>query len=250
METINGELIAKDMQVVDKRIPELDNLITRKNIKADKDERELLGKVKEVLESKKFVREATWSFKEIDGLNTFNFLTAKPTVYLINIGFDDFVKKKNKWLPKIQEFIKENGGGPMIPFSADFEKCVISAGIEPEKRKAQADEMGAPSCINKIIKVGYSTLQLIHYFTGGADEVRAWTIRTGTKAPGAAGVIHTDFERGFICAEVMKYTDLIEHGSELACKNEGLMGQRGKDYEVLDGDIIFFKFNVTTKAKK
>ena len=91
---------------------------------------------------------------------------------------------------------------------------------------------------------------MIHYFTGGPDEVRAWTIRQGTKAPGAAGVIHTDFERGFICAEVMKYTDLIEHGNELAVKNEGLYRQQGKEYEVLDGDIIFFKFNVTSKPKK
>ena len=158
MDTINGELIAKDLQVIEKRLPELDNLIARKNLKPDKDEKELLVKVKEVLDNKKFVRDAPWTAKEIDGLNTFNFLTAKPTVYLVNIGYEDFKKKKNKWLPKIQEFIKENGGGPMIPFSADYEKDVISAGTDPEERRKKAEELGAPSCINKIIKTGYTTL--------------------------------------------------------------------------------------------
>ena len=91
---------------------------------------------------------------------------------------------------------------------------------------------------------------MIHYFTAGEDEVKCWTIREGTKAPGAAGVIHTDFERGFICAEVMKYDDLVELGSEQAVKSEGLYRQNGKEYEVLDGDIIYFKFNVTAQPKK
>lgn len=102
----------------------------------------------------------------------------------------------------------------MIPYSADFEKAVIEHGTDPEIRKKAADEMGAPSCLNKIIKTGYSTLRLIHYFTAGEDEVKCWTIREGYKAPQAAGVIHTDFERGFICAEVMKYADLERLGDE------------------------------------
>ena len=110
--------------------------------------------------------------------------------------------------------------------------------------------MGAPSCIPRIIKVGYNTIRLIHYFTAGEDEVKCWTIREGTKAPQAAGVIHTDFERGFICAEVMKFDDLERLGSEQAVKAEGLYRQQGKDYEVGDGDIIFFKFNVTSQPKK
>ena len=91
---------------------------------------------------------------------------------------------------------------------------------------------------------------MIHYFTAGEDEVKCWTIREGTKAPGAAGVIHTDFERGFICAEVMKFEDLERLGSELAVKSEGLYRQQGKEYEVIDGDIIYFKFNVTAQKKK
>ena len=104
--------------------------------------------------------------------------------------------------------------------------------------------------IDRIIKAGYKHLQLIHYFTAGADEVKCWTIRDGTKAPGAAGVIHTDFERGFICAEVMKFEDLERLGNEQDVKAEGLYRQQGKDYLVLDGDIIYFKFNVTAQKKK
>lgn len=110
----------------------------------------------------------------------------------------------------------------MIPFSAEFEKQVTAAGTDAEARKKVADELGAPSCISKLIKTGYSHLRLIHYFTAGEDEVKCWTIREGTKAPGAAGVIHTDFERGFICAEVMKFEDLERLGSEAEVKAEGL----------------------------
>ena len=138
----------------------------------------------------------------------------------------------------------------MIPFSAEFEKKVVSEGADPEVRRKIAEELGAPSCIPKLIKTGYLTIRLIHYFTAGEDEVKCWTIREGTKAPGAAGVIHTDFERGFICAEVMKFEDLERLGSELAVKSEGLYRQQGKEYEVIDGDIIYFKFNVTAQKKK
>lgn len=138
----------------------------------------------------------------------------------------------------------------MIPFSAEFEKKVIENGTDPEVRRKTAEELGAQSCISKIIKTGYTTLRLIHYFTAGEDEVKCWTIREGTKAPGAAGVIHTDFERGFICAEIMKYEDLERLGSEQAVKAEGLYRQMGKEYEVCDGDIIYFKFNVTAQPKK
>ena len=168
----------------------------------------------------------------------------------MNISEEDYIKKKNKFLPKILKWIQEHGGGPMIPFSAEFEKKVTSMGPDPEVRRKIAEELGSPSCIPKLIKTGYTTLRLIHYFTAGEDEVKCWTIREGTKGPQAAGVIHTDFERGFICAEVMKFEDLERLGSEGAVKAEGLYRQQGKEYEVLDGDIIYFKFNVTTSAKK
>jgi obg-like ATPase 1 len=211
---------------------------------------EVLMKVKELLDNMKNVRDAEWTAKDIDFLNQHNFITSKPIVYLVNISIEEYVKKKNKHLPKIQKWISEHGGGPMIPFSAEFEKRVTSEGPDPEVRRKIAEELGSPSCIAKIIKTGYQTLRLIHYFTAGEDEVKCWTIREGTKAPQAAGVIHTDFERGFICAEVMKFEDFERLGSEQAVKAEGLYRQQGKDYEVIDGDIIYFKFNVTAQPKK
>lgn len=140
----------------------------------------------------------------------------------------------------------------MIPYSAEFEKELLSMAGSPDKeaRAKAGEELGAQTMIHKIVTVGYQTLRLIHYFTAGEDEVKCWTIREGTKAPGAAGVIHTDFERGFICAEVQKFADLDRLGSEAEVKAEGLYLQKGKDYEVNDGDVIFFKFNVTAKAGK
>lgn len=185
-------------------------------------------------------------------MNKHLFITSKPVVYLVNIGRDEYIKKKNKWLPKIQEWIGKNGGGPMLPFSAEFETEVLAMAGSPDKepRDKAATELGAPTMIHKIVNVGYRTLQLIHYFTAGEDEVKCWTLRLGSKAPQAAGIIHTDFERGFICAEVMKFDDLDRCGSEAGVKDEGLYRQQGKEYEVLDGDIIFFKFNVTAKAGK
>ena len=250
LDTIWGELIAKDNQFLVKKLDELEKTIARKSLKSDKDERDVLLKVKDLLDKGIFVKDGSWKFNEVDILNNHQFITAKPAVFLVNISEDNYITKKNKWLPKIQAWIKEHGGGPMIPYSAAFEAKVIAQGTDPEVRKKVAEELGAPSMINKIIKVGYTALRLIYYFTAGADEVKCWTLREGSKAPQAAGVIHTDFERGFICAEVMRYNDLIEHGSEQAVKAEGLYRQQGKEYEVQDADIIFFKFNVTAQKKK
>jgi len=141
----------------------------------------------------------------------------------------------------------------MLPYSADYEKSVLESAGSPDKelRDMTAAEMGAPTMIHKISNVGYKSLQLIHFFTAGKDEVKCWTVREGWKAPQAAGTIHTDFERGFICAEIMKYDDLVECGSEAEVKNEGLFKQEGKTYTIADGDICNFKFNVTaTKTAK
>ena len=140
----------------------------------------------------------------------------------------------------------------MLPYSAEYESEVLATAGSPERaaRDAAAAELGQATAVHKMVNMGYRTLQLAHYFTAGEDEVKCWTIRKGTKAPGAAGVIHTDFERGFICAEVMKFEDLDRCGTEVEVRNEGLYLQKGRDYEVLDGDIIYFKFNVTAKAGK
>lgn len=250
MEIIYGELIAKDVQNLKPIMDELEKVIKRTNVKIAKDELEVLVKVEALFKELKCVKDGDWTAKEIEFLNQHNFITAKPVVYLVNISVEDFIKKKNKHLPKINAWIQSHGGGPMVPYSADFESKVTAAGTDPEARKKAAEELGAPSCIPKIIKTGYTTLRLIHYFTAGEDEVKCWTIREGTKGPQAAGVIHTDFERGFICAEIMKFSDLDQLGSEGAVKAEGLYRQTGKEHEVLDGDIIYFKFNVTAQPKK
>jgi len=238
---------------LDRVIEGLDQIIKRKNEKAAKDEKEVMLKCKSmILEEKKPIRDGEWDSKEIEMLNKHLFMTSKPVVYLVNIGRDEYINKKNKYLPKIQEWIKNNGGGPMLPYSAGFEQEVLANAGSPEKaaRDAAAKELGAATMIHKIVTTGYRTLRLIHYFTAGEDEVKCWTIREGTKAPGAAGVIHTDFERGFICAEVQKFEDLDRLGSEAEVRANGLYLQKGKDYECCDGDIMFFKFNVTAKAKK
>lgn len=167
------------------------------------------------------------------------FLTSKPAVYLVNLSSDDYMRKKNKWLLKIKEWITTNCPGEIIPYSADHEKQILEGKHDVKT-----------SMMSRIIKTGYKALDLIYFFTAGPDEVRAWTVRAESKAPQAAGVIHTDFEKGFICAEIMKYDDFIVAGSENQVKADGKYYQKGKDYVVTDGDIIFFKFNVTKDPKK
>lgn len=188
------------------------------------------------------MRSGEWSPEEIETLNRHLFLTAKPMIYLVNLGKKDFLSKKNKWLGKIKKWIDENLPGEIIPFSADFETELLA---EPAEERKEEPEEAARSMVARIVKAGYGCLDLIYYFTGGADEVKCWTVRAGTKAPQAAGVIHTDFEKGFICAEVMRYADLMQLGSEAACKSEGKLRQQGKEYLVEDGDIILFRFNVS-----
>jgi len=196
------------------------------------------------------VRHGTWKSHEIEIINTFQFLTAKTCVYLINMSENDFIRKKNKWLPIIKKWIDEYSSNTemIIPFCGSFEAQLQT--FEGEEREKFYKDKGMPSSIPKIIKTGYSALDLIHFFTGGEDEVKCWTIRKYTKAPQAAGTIHTDFELGFICAEVMKYEDLHELLTEGACKAAGKYLQNGKNYTVEDGDICFFKFNAPQAKKK
>lgn len=227
MQIINGELNAKDKQALAKIIAELDSQIKRFNKKEAKEEREVMDRVEKLLVAGVAVRDGEWKAADIEWLNKHHFMTAKPVVYLVNIGRDEYITKKNKWLPKIAEWIRDNGGGPMVPYSADFEKEVLTVAGNPDKeaRDKTAAELGGPTMIHKIVNTGYKALNLIHYFTAGEDEVKCWTIREGTKAPQAAGVIHTDFEKGFICCECQSFADLDRLGSELAVKAEGLYKQ-------------------------
>jgi len=160
-------------------------------------------------------------------------------------------KKKNKWLVKIKTWVdehsKESPEG-IIPFCASLESKLVDLG--QEKGDEYLKQIGSTSAIPKIIKTGYHAINLVHFFTCGTDEVKCWTIRKLTKAPQAAGVIHTDMMNGFICAEVMKFVDYKELQSEAACRAAGKHRQQGKEYVVEDGDILFFKFNAGAGLKK
>lgn len=238
LEVICEELVMKDLEMLGKRMDDLKHKIERFNDDKAIKEMELCQKVKELLDQKKWIKDQEWNAKEIDFLNEFRFFSAKPVVYLVNISEKDFKRKKNKYLPKINEWIKTNCPGKMIPYSVSYEEERVRSGSD------------SPSMIDKIINTGYDSLDLIRFFTAGPDEVRGWTVRKGSKAPQAAGVIHTDFEKGFICAEVMKYEDFNELGTEGKVKAAGKYRQNGREYVVLDGDIIFFKFNVSKSKKK
>lgn len=238
METISSELVFKDLDAVERKTADLQKVINRSNDDQSKKELEVLIKVKALLEKGLWVKDEEWTPREIDVLNSNLFFTAKPVVYLVNMSLENYVTKKNKWLLKIKDWVEKKCPGIIIPFSVEFEQAFEKKSVE-----------GA-SAMDKIIKTGYNVLNLIHFFTSGEDEVKCWTIQLGTKAPQAAGTIHTDFEKGFICAEVMKYNDLMALGSENAVKAAGKYKQHGKEYVVEDGDIIFFKFNPPKASKK
>jgi obg-like ATPase 1 len=256
LEIIGSELCKKDLAMLIKSMADIEKVIARMNDKKAKEEKETLDKAKALLEEGKWIRNGDWTVKDIEILNAHLFLTAKPVCYLVNLSEADFKRKGNKWLAKLQEWITKNNPGPIIPFSAEYEKNQVekaeAAKEKGEESKEESKEAaGIPSMLNKIIRTGYKCLDLVYFFTAGEDEVRCWTIREGTKAPGAAGVIHTDFEKGFICADVMAYDDFIECGaSEVETKAKGKLRQQGKEYVVKDGDICHFKFNVSQDKKK
>ncbi|KAN0138929.1 P-loop containing nucleoside triphosphate hydrolase protein [Lactarius tabidus] len=280
MEIIQTELRLKDIEWVQKHIDGLKKTgrSLGSNSLADKARKEEIATVEKVLktlsEDSKDVRKCDWSNKEssrldqtqlieagvtpqhafeikfllnpprfsirIDVVNGLSLLTAKPVTYLVNLSEKDYVRKKNKWLPRIKAWIDANNpGDPLIPFSVALEERL--APLPAEEKAEEEKNVGATSALGKITQAGYTSLDLIRYFTCGPDEVRAWTIRKGTKAPQAAGVIHSDFENKFICGEIMSYTDLHEHGSEAAVKAAGKLRQQGKPYEMVDGDIAYWK---------
>ncbi|BAM40987.1 GTP-binding protein [Theileria orientalis strain Shintoku] len=228
LDTINQELILKDLDKVTKAIAEVDKVYQRNmKIKSKKEELDTLVKVKEQLETNKWISQGSWKSNEIPYINEYNFLTAKPIVYLVNLSENDFVRQKNKWLAKIAKWVQENNPGPIIPYSAQFEQSLEAFPTEEARQSYLKDKNAASSKIAKIITSGYHELQLIHYFTCGPDEVRCWTIRNGTKAPQAAGRTKRDNTA---------YSGAMNN----TCR---------KEYVVNDGDIIFFKFNVTNSKK-
>ncbi|GAA5858464.1 hypothetical protein JCM1840_001218 [Sporobolomyces johnsonii] len=251
MTIIQNELRLKDIEWVEKKQEALKKSLrgaTGTANLADKAKKEELDCVTKVLDllvnQNKDVRKGTWTNKEIDYINDLLLLTAKPVTYLVNLSERDYIRKKNKWLPKIKAWIDENNPGDLlIPFSVALEERLLLEFPDDEARIAELTQLGTQGQLGKIMTAGYQSLNLIRYFTCGPQEVRAWTIREGCKAPQAAGVIHSDFEKHFICGDIMSYADLKEYGSEVAVKAAGKMAQKGKPYEVQDGDICHWKHN-------
>lgn len=206
-----------------------------------------------LLEDSKPVRMGDWTTPEIEIINEkMSLITTKPMVYLANMSKADFIRKKNKWLPKIHTWIQNNGGGTLIPFSVEFEQEVADLG----SNKEAIDELiknssGQTSQFGKIITIGYKQLGLVYYFTAGEKEVRCWTVYEGSVAPEAAAVIHTDFGKAFIKAEVCAFDDFKElcDGSKSMApiKAAGKYRQEGKTYVVKDGDIIYFQIGTIKK---
>jgi len=249
-DTIFAELRLKDIEYLTNNIEKVGKVVARMGDKdkAAKNEYETMLKARELLKDGKDVRKCTWTNKEIEALNKHLLLTSKPVIYLINMGEKEYIKKKGKWLIKIKQYLDENDpGATMIPFSGALEQRLLD---DPDNAKTFLEENKTQSNLSKIIVNGFKALGLQYFFTVGADEVRAWTIQKHTKAPQAAGKIHSDMERGFIKAEVYKYDDIVEHKSEAAVKAAGRYRMEGKNYEVQDGDILMIKFNVTDTKKK
>lgn len=244
IETINLELIFSDLEILDRRIAKTTKVA--RNDKAAAKELELLQKIKEHLEEGKLAK--TFSGiedeEEQEWFSGYNLLTYKPVIYAANVAEDDLADDgvSNSGVQAVREYAKEEQSEVFI-VCAQIEQEI--AELEDDEKKMFLEDLGlSESGLEKLIKASYRLLGLISYLTAGEPEVRAWTITDGTKAPQAAGKIHSDFERGFIRAEVVSYNDLMACKSHSAAKEKGLVRLEGKDYVVKDGDIMLFRFNV------
>ena len=242
IETINLELIFADIESVNKKIDRVAKL-TKSGDKKAKLDLEILHKVKSHLEDGKPVRTMDMTDEEKEVLVDIYLLTVKPVIYIANVSESQIPNIENdEYVNKVKEYAK-NENAEVISLCAKLEED-LSVLEDEDKFELMKDYGIEESGLDKLIKASYSLLGLISFLTCGKDETRAWTITNGTKAPGAAGKIHTDFERGFIKAEVVSFDDLKEHGSMNALKEKGLVRLEGKDYVVKDGDVITFRFNV------
>ena len=242
LETINLELIFSDMEILERKI---DNV--KKAMKGDKTlapKVELYERVMKALEDGKTARSLDYTEEELEFLSEVALLTTKPVIYAANISEDDIASdiNDNDFYKSVCEIAKAEKS-EVIPVCAGIEAEI--AELDAEEKEMFLEELGIKeSGLDRLIKASYSLLGLISYLTAGPKEVRAWTITKGTKAPQAAGKIHSDFERGFIRAEIVSYDDLMSCGSMNAAKEKGLVRSEGKEYVIQDGDIVLFRFNV------
>lgn len=241
IEIINLELILADLEVVSKRVERTEKLV--KSDKSLQKELELLTRIKEVLENGESVR--TLSFNEDDEaiVKGFNLLSNKPILYVANISEEDMISNpENEYVKQVQAYAEKEHSEVVI-ISAQIE-AEVSELSDEEKREFLGDLGLSESGLDKLVSASYKLLGLMSYLTAGPKEVRAWTIKIGTKAPQAAGKIHTDMEKGFIRAEVVNYNDLTDCEGFTKAKEKGLVRLEGKEYTMQDGDVVTFRFNV------
>lgn len=242
IEIINLELAMSDLEIVSNRI---DRIKKKAETSKDKDtlkEVELLERCKDILISGDILRHHEFTEDELLILKPFNFITIKPMIYLANVNEVDLVTGSNVFIDKVSDYVKKDGS-ELILMCAKIESEL--AELEDSEKKVFLNELGIEeSGLDKLIRVTYDTLGLATFFTVGTDEVKAWTFKKGMKAPECAGLIHTDFQKGFIKAEVVSYNDLVSLGSELKVKEAGKARLEGKEYLMQDGDICYFRFNV------
>ena len=241
IETINLELIFADIETVNKRLDK-----ARKNLKADKkyqEEIDLLEKILKVLEEGKSARTIDFNEDEQVLVKDMFLLTTKPILYIANVSEEQLDNAENDELVKQVKEYASAEKAEVIPLCVKIEEEL--SGLEDDDKKEMLEALGLEeSGLDKVIKRSYDLLGLMSFLTAGEPEVRAWTIKKGTKAPQAAGKIHSDIERGFIKAEVVSYDDLMREGSMVAAKEKGLVRSEGNEYIMKDGDIVLFKFNV------
>ena len=241
IEVINMELVLADLESVDKRLPKIEKMARQKDKTAEMELR-ILTAIKEALEDGKPVRSIDFNEDDQKWVNQAQLLTSKKMLYIANVGEDEIGDEDNEKVKAIREYA-ENEDSEVIVISAKIEEEIAT--LDDEDKEMFLEDLGIEEPgLDRLIRTTYDLLGLSTYFTAGVQEVRAWTFRQGMTAPQCAGIIHTDFERGFIRAEVTSYDDYVEHGGENGAKEAGRQRLEGKDYIMQDGDIVHFRFNV------
>mmetsp|Transcript_6744 Transcript_6744/g.14356 ORF Transcript_6744/g.14356 Transcript_6744/m.14356 type:complete len:428 (-) Transcript_6744:555-1838(-) len=276
LETIQGELCAKDRNTLEGVLEREKEKVRKEkglskqttDIKLSETFVSAYEKALALVESSTPIQTGEFKDSEVDIIRDWGCITTKPQIYVVNLSEKNYIRKGNKWLQKIADWVKEHGGGQILPVSCEFEQTLFDLKDDPESQKSyladckaialkaglKGNQAEVKSMIPRLIRSGRQALCLQSFFTAGPKEVRAWTIMQGTTAPQAAGVIHTDFERGFIKAEVCAFNDFKSlHKGEASMakiKEAGKYRQEGKQYVMADGDIVVFMHNTTTAKKK
>ncbi|MBI5975059.1 redox-regulated ATPase YchF [Staphylococcus canis] len=241
IEVINMELVLADLESVEKRLPRLEKMAKQKD-KTAVNEVRILTKIKEALENGQPVRSLEFNEEDQKYVNQAQLLTSKSMLYIANVGEDEINDEDNDKVKAIREYAAQEDSD-VIVISAKIEEEIAT--LDDEDKEMFLEELGIEEPgLNRLIRTTYELLGLATYFTAGVQEVRAWTFKKGMTAPQCAGIIHTDFERGFIRAEVTSYEDFVENGGEQGAKEVGKMRLEGKDYIMQDGDVVHFRFNV------